>query len=129
VLAPYQGFLLSDGNYTTFDVPGSAQTLPGGINNHGQIVGEYDVGDISHDFLLIDGVYSTIDVPGAVDTFAEGINNLGQIVGYYVDGCERQRSRLLATPTVAPVPEPSALLLLVNGTCGVIGWAWWRRGH
>jgi probable HAF family extracellular repeat protein len=78
--------------------------------------------------LLSDGEYTTLDFPGAMNTVANGINNLGQIVGYYVDANGNEHG-FLATPTQAPVPEPSTLLLLAIGTLGVFGWAWkWPRG-
>jgi hypothetical protein len=36
-------FSIIDGNYTTIDVPGSFETFVYGINNAGQIVGDYYV--------------------------------------------------------------------------------------
>jgi probable HAF family extracellular repeat protein len=53
-----------------------------GINNSGQIIGQYhtNVGGV-HGFLDTDGNITTIDVPGAIHTFALGINTSGQIVG------------------------------------------------
>jgi probable HAF family extracellular repeat protein len=74
---------------------------------------------------LSDGLYTTIDVPGAIYTEADGINNAGQIVGYYAD-LHGGEHGFLATPTQAPVPEPSALLLLAIGWLGLLGWGWWR---
>jgi hypothetical protein len=35
--------LLTDGVYTTIDVPGATTTIPQGINDSGDIVGQYDV--------------------------------------------------------------------------------------
>src|SRR5271170_1610406 len=68
--------------YTTINVPGA---LPGetaefgiGINNLGQIVGDFFDG-----FLETDGRFTTINAPGvASGTELYGINDLGQIVGY-----------------------------------------------
>jgi len=46
------GFLLAEGNFTSFDFPGSADTIAFGINAAGQIVGRYDDADGSkHGFL------------------------------------------------------------------------------
>ena len=58
-----------------------------GINDAGQIVGEYLVPGIVHGFLLdVDGSYTALDVPGAIQTtVASGINNAGVIVGYWYD--------------------------------------------
>src|SRR5205823_725666 len=57
-----------------------------GINNAGQIVGNYtDASGVVHGFLRgADGLtYTMIDVPNQAT--ADGINNLGQVVGTYKD--------------------------------------------
>jgi probable HAF family extracellular repeat protein len=73
----FHGFLLSGGNYTTLDVPGSQYTSAQGINASGQIVGNYvDANSVEHGFLLSGGNYTTLDM-----TTASGINDAGQIVG------------------------------------------------
>ena len=75
--------------FTTIDVPCRFRTIPHGINDAGQIVGEY----IGHGLLLdVDGSYTMLDVAGAYQTWAYGINGSGQIVGVY-DG-----HGFLATP-------------------------------
>jgi probable HAF family extracellular repeat protein len=56
------GFLLDQGSYTTFYVPGW-DTVATGINASGQIVGWYD----THGFLLDRGSYTTLDVPGPTE--------------------------------------------------------------
>jgi len=65
---------------TTFDVPGSVFTGLSGINNAGQIVGEFGDNVANHAFLYSNGVFTTINVPGAGLT-PLGINNTGEIVG------------------------------------------------
>jgi hypothetical protein len=84
-----RGFLLSRGDFTTFDAPGVAFTQPSSINNRGQIVGS-TVSDPAqpefHGFLLAmgpAGPFTPIDFPGAPNTVAIGINDRGQIVGTY----------------------------------------------
>lgn len=78
--------------FTPFNVPftGSVGTGGVGINDIGQIVGEYDVFDptindfVGHGFLRdAEGNYSKIDFPEAQDTNAKEINNQGQIVGRF----------------------------------------------
>ena len=92
------GFLLSNGSYTTLDVPSSTLTTAHGINTSGQIVGQYfDAGDDGHGYLLSDGSYTTLDVPGSISTGAHGINDSGQIVGSYVDA-DNTTHGFLATP-------------------------------
>jgi len=86
------GFLRSSGpiftSYTTLDDPSATLvTQPFGINNAGQIVGDYtNPINNSHGFLYSGGTYTTLDDPSAtMGTGALGINASGQIVGYYVN--------------------------------------------
>ena len=79
------GFLYSGGTYTTLSgPPDSINTDPFGINDRGQIVGEYnslsDPGSRSA-FLYSGGAYTTLSVPNFSQPL--GINNRGQIVGVY----------------------------------------------
>ena len=71
--------------YTTIDFPGATESAAASINNLGQIVGGYQLGDRSrHGFLLSGGVFSTVDDPNATSgSEALGINQSGQIVGAY----------------------------------------------
>ena len=70
--------------FTPIDFPGATRNFALGINNAGQIVGQYGDGGPRHGFLRdVDGSYTTIDVPGSPYTEANGINDAGQIVGYY----------------------------------------------
>ncbi|MFI5897053.1 hypothetical protein ACIA5D_43870 [Actinoplanes sp. NPDC051513] len=91
------GFRLRDGVFTTIDppgardtlcpgppgcradIPGFAATAPLGINNRGQVVGQYADAQGLHAYLLDHGVYTTIDPPGGT-TIAADINDRGQIV-------------------------------------------------
>jgi hypothetical protein len=68
--------------------------------------------------------FTQIDVPGATSTFVSGINDVGQIVGDFFDSTGTHG--FLATPTAAPVPEPSTLTLLSIGI-GLTGIAMMRR--
>ena len=84
--------------YTRLDVPGATDTVGSGINDAGQIVGYYFIGDMYHGFLLdVDGSYTTLDLPGATVIGANGINGAGQIVGRYEDAGFASHG-FLATP-------------------------------
>jgi len=73
------GFLYVDGVLSTIDYPGAAC----GINNRGQIVGDYLAADgLRRGFLLSGGVYSTVAAPGNTGGGAWSINDAGDIAGY-----------------------------------------------
>jgi len=77
-----QGFQLSNGTYTYIDVPGATNTSIFGINNLGDIVGDYvDASGVQHGFVMSNGIVTTIDFPGSTNTNAQGINDSGEIVG------------------------------------------------
>jgi probable HAF family extracellular repeat protein len=76
------------------DALGTNGTVPFGINDSGEIVGNYvDSNSVLHGFLYSNGTYTTVTDPSArtdsgfqgFGTYAHSINGSGQIVGYYVD--------------------------------------------
>lgn len=70
--------------YSNIQVPGSTGTSPTGINNKGEVVGNYQSSNGVFGFVLSNGTYTTISCPSATTgTFAVGINDNGVIVGYY----------------------------------------------
>ena len=83
-------YVETGGNFVTIDDPLASQPNGGtsgdGINNRGQLVGNYvDGAGTTHGFLYSDGNFTTIDYPGATLTAARAINNRGEIVGAYQD--------------------------------------------
>src|SRR5216117_3208661 len=68
---------------STIEVPGATYTSANGMNDRGDIVGNYSEGRTYRGFVLDNGTFTTIDVPGATFTSANGINDRGQIVGTY----------------------------------------------
>ena len=90
-----QGYMIEDGVFTSFMVPGSNSTAAWDVNPDGAIVGVYSVGTTVRGFLRTeDGdddesdevTYTTIHYPGSTVTRAFGINPRGDIVGNYVLG-------------------------------------------
>jgi hypothetical protein len=81
------GFLLSAGNYTPIDYPGSDSSVAQAINAGGDIVGSYVSGGVTHGFLLSGGNYSTVDIAGDVPEVKSsevlGISDNGDLVGDY----------------------------------------------
>jgi probable HAF family extracellular repeat protein len=79
------GFLRSHGAFSTIRVPDSIATRAHGINDRGQIVGDFeDAPSHERGFLLWRGEFLTIEVPGSSRTEAFAINNSGQVVGKFV---------------------------------------------
>jgi hypothetical protein len=90
--AGHHGFLLSDGNWTTFDIPGASDAFPvrpKAINADREIVGQYvDANGKWHGFHMSEGSARTIEPPGATGdpwTGAWGINAQGDVVGAFSD--------------------------------------------
>jgi hypothetical protein len=76
----YHGFFLSDGTYTTYDVPGEVGTEVTGINDAGDFVGFYL---FFQGFISIGGNVKTISIPGGTYITPHGLNSLNQVVGLY----------------------------------------------
>ncbi len=113
-------FLYDGTTFKTLDFPGAGETLVGsGINNQGQVVGNYeDKNGGRHGFLYDGGVFTTLDYPGiswSADSYGlNDINDKGQIVGGYSD-MNGKHHAFLATP----VPDPSTVLLFGSGLAGI----------
>jgi probable HAF family extracellular repeat protein len=61
---PERGFLLDHGRLTRIDIPGAMETRTVGLNDRGQVVGEYtDADGRFHGFLWDKGRFTTIDGP------------------------------------------------------------------
>lgn len=106
------GFLLSDGHFTTIDVPDARTTFAQGINDQGQVVGQYlDRQGANRGFLWKAGQFVPIDAPGAIVTGVNSINDSGQIVGIFDDGPDPSISRhgfLLENSVFTPIDFPDA---------------------
>jgi hypothetical protein len=110
---------MPDGDITTFGSSASAAyQVPADINNAGIIVGSYaDLStDTSHGFVRLGGTIYSFDAPGARSTSLTGINNWNEIVGISSDLHGNDK---LFKVDFTPVPEPSALYLLVFGSTGL----------
>lgn len=78
------GFVLSKGTFVTVDFPGATGTSINGINDRGQIVGNYQDSDhFDHGFVARGARFMTVDYPGALGTVVWGINASGRIAGFY----------------------------------------------
>jgi probable HAF family extracellular repeat protein len=117
------GFLFSDGRYTAFEPRAtSAAIFPSGINDRGDITGEYIRPDGESGFVRDEtGRIKTFDVGGARGTEAVKINDRGQIVGRYsedtpfVDDSARVRGYLRDGDEVTKIDYPDAVDTLPTG--------------
>lgn len=100
--------------------PGAADTQALGVNDLGEIVGDYTLADGNmYGFLDNGGVFTTIDPAGSAAVTANGINDSGHIVGFYAaaDG---------STLGFATVPEPSTWAMMLAGFAG-LGFMGYRK--
>ena len=99
----FHGFLLKNGSYSTFDFSSNLlqATFAYGINDLGQIVGDFTDSNGPHAYLYAGGIFAALDVEGATRSQALGINNLGQIVGNFVDSNGNTRG-FIASPVSLP---------------------------
>ncbi len=114
----YHGYLLEHPLYITFDVSGSQETIPLGINNAGNFVGAATLGDGAQAaFLNLGGVVTTFQVPGATATYAYQLNKGNQIIGYYNDlnAAAHGFTRDHRGSMVFPIDKPGAIETLLLG--------------
>jgi hypothetical protein len=70
------GFIYQNGIFTDIVVPtATAGTIAYGINDAGEVVGQFGDNTTIHGFLFDGSTYKTLDAPGAAVTFAVGINS------------------------------------------------------
>jgi hypothetical protein len=116
----YTGYIDDNGTVTYLNAPGTltsnGYTAANGINDAGQIVGDYETtyGSNNQGFLYQGGVYTTIDDPnaGAGGSSAQGINDNGVIVGSFADANNKQHGFVDIGGVFTTVDDP----LGVNGT-------------
>jgi hypothetical protein len=132
------GFLRDkNGGLTTFDPPGSTQTLPTSVTPSGEIVGAYcDQAGCArqHGFVRArDGTFTTFDAPGVSSIEAPiynpggpppGINPAGAIAGTYVDASGEHGFLRAKNGAVTTIDVPGAFFtegLAINPSGTVVG--------
>jgi probable HAF family extracellular repeat protein len=119
---PTHGFLDNNGSFTTIDVPGATFTEAYGINNRGQIVGDYGgSGGRIHAFLDDKGTFTTVDPPDSTYAVAYGINDFGQIVGNDLDSTGMGHAFLETNGTYTDVNVPGASSQGINDLGQIVG--------
>jgi hypothetical protein len=102
--------------FTTIDITGASETIPGGISEAGVIAGSYWVNNSTeHCFKLIGTTVTTINYPGASSTACAHNNLNGQlIVGVY--STTKSESGFLyrtTNKTFTNIPGPKGTLIIV----------------
>jgi probable HAF family extracellular repeat protein len=117
-------FVLTNGSFLEFAVPGSPITTAWDINNVGQIVGDYreppDAGSPldygpSQAFVLSNNTITTLRPFDSLSSQALGINDFGSIVGVAYGPAGDHRSFLYADGIYAEVNVPTATSTAVFG--------------
>lgn len=115
----FHGYILEHPDFISFDVTGTLDTIPMGINNAGDFVGTVILSDGTQPaFLSLGGVVTTFAVPGASATFAYQLNKGSNVIGCYLDangvshGYTRDHRGNLTFPF--DVPGATETLLLGN---------------
>lgn len=93
-----EGYVIEDGVFKPFVVPGSTLTAAWDVNPAGHIVGVYRDATGFHGFLRTGEHYQPVDVPGATATLGMGINARGDVVGYYRAAGDGMFYGFVATP-------------------------------
>ena len=83
--SPFAGFLLDRAGTSVRGSDPRVQIIPTGINDRGEIVGEYIIATRKQSGFLRDrrGRITSFDVPGAREPRPSDLNDRGQIVGTY----------------------------------------------
>ncbi len=120
------GFERDDTTYTWVVFPGADQTVLRGINNAGDVVGEYEgFNGVRHAFVRLGGAFMNIDVPLARESRARGINNSNEIVGFWTDQADLRHAFVRepnGTFTTFDFPGASETLLGdINDTGEIVG--------
>jgi len=99
-------------SYQTVDFPGVPQQGAFGVNDAGQVVGQYvDSSGVYHGWEMRGGTFTTIDVPfsGATGTVTNGINNSQEIVGCWDGSGISQHGFTLIATTYTSFDYPGAI--------------------
>ena len=112
------GFVSRGGAVTTIAIPGGSTVLPQGINNLGQIVGNYlDGAFVTRGFFRdTEGTLTyPIDFPGGSATNLTGMNDDGLIVGYATVNFQPEAIVLRLPDQFTPYQYPGSIYGLFRG--------------
>lgn len=94
---------------TKANVPGAIETRPGGVNNAGVTVGQYeDSSMVFHGYILSGKKLTTLDDPKGTNTYATNIQYNGtNVVGFYISSSGYQVGFLYDGKTFTDITGPA----------------------
>jgi len=102
--------------FTAINFPGATRTRAVGINNSGDIVGDYrDASGVFHGYLLSQGTFTPFDPPGSLRTRGIDINNSGIIGGHFLGSDKVEHSYLLDQGNFTIFDFPGATFTALQG--------------
>jgi len=105
----FEGFVYSGGKFTAINFPKSNGTQAIGINDAGDVVGDYlDSASVQHAFVKKGAKYTSIDVTGDTTPYAWDINNSGQILMFALDSSGDYQSFVYNGKTFKKIADPNA---------------------
>jgi len=103
------GFVYSAGKFTAINFPKSNGTQAIGINDAGDVVGDYlDSASVQHAFVKKGAKYTSIDVTGDTIPYGWDINNSGQILMFAIDSAGDYQSFVYNGKTFKKIADPKA---------------------
>jgi hypothetical protein len=103
-------------SFTAINFPGATRTRAVGLNDHGDIVGDYrDASGVFHAYLLSQGTFTTFDPPGSILTRGIAINNRGVVGGHFLDSNKVRHSYLLDQGNFTIFDFPGATATFLQG--------------
>ena len=101
---------------TSIDFPGAVVTRALGLNDHGEVAGDYvDSGGVRHGYSLRRGKFNTFDPPGSIETRGLVINDRGDIGGTYLDRTSVRHSYVLNRGDIRTFDFPGATRTSLQG--------------
>jgi probable HAF family extracellular repeat protein len=110
-------FLYKAAKYQALVYPGAKEIAAQGINNSGQIVGNFPDAKGTHGFVYLEnvGIFTpALDCPAGAVTALRGINNGGQIVGGCIDAQAHEHPFLYMGSALNPVLIAGAISASIN---------------
>jgi probable HAF family extracellular repeat protein len=102
--------------FTAINFPGGTRTRAVGLNDNGDIVGDYaDASGVTHAYLLSQGTFTSFDPPGSIQTRGIAIDNPGVIGGHFLDSHKVRHSYLLNQGNFTIFDFPGATATFLQG--------------